>query len=68
LVGSRLIPSRSDDGFGRLGLDEIVAYTDALGKHGFDIRGGLSAPIRRVPRRAAKNGGLMGDPGLLATP
>jgi hypothetical protein len=25
---------------------------DALGKHGFDIRGKLSAPISRVPRRA----------------
>jgi len=25
---------------------------DALGKHGFDIRGKLSAPINRVPRRA----------------
>ena len=36
---------------------------DALGKRGFDIRGKLSAPISRVPRRApAKNGRLMGDP------
>jgi hypothetical protein len=25
---------------------------DAFGKHGFDIRGKLSAPINRVPRRA----------------
>jgi hypothetical protein len=25
---------------------------DALGKHGFDIRGKLSAPINRVPRQA----------------
>jgi quercetin dioxygenase-like cupin family protein len=25
---------------------------DALGKHGFDLRGKLSAPISRVPRRA----------------
>jgi hypothetical protein len=25
---------------------------DALGKRGFDIRGKLSAPISRVPRRA----------------
>jgi hypothetical protein len=24
---------------------------DALGKHGFDLRGKLSAPISRVPRR-----------------
>ena len=26
---------------------------DALGRRGFDIRGKLSAPISRVPRRAA---------------
>jgi hypothetical protein len=25
---------------------------DALGRHGFDLRGKLSAPISRVPRRA----------------
>jgi len=24
---------------------------DALGRHGFDLRGKLSAPISRVPRR-----------------
>src|SRR5438067_708230 len=36
---------------------------DALGKHGFDIRGKLSAPISRVPRRvSAKNARLKGDP------
>ena len=36
---------------------------DALGKRGFDIRGKLSAPISRVPRRvSAKNARLKGDP------
>jgi protein tyrosine phosphatase (PTP) superfamily phosphohydrolase (DUF442 family) len=39
---------------------------DALGKRGFDIRGKLSAPISRLPRRAPpekpKNGRLMADP------
>src|SRR3954447_14799412 len=36
---------------------------DALGKHGFDIRGKLSAPISRVARRvSAKNARLKGDP------
>jgi hypothetical protein len=36
---------------------------DALGKRGFDIRGKLSTPISRVPRRvSAKNARLKGDP------
>jgi len=39
---------------------------DALGKRGFDIRGKLSAPISRVPRRnpftEAKNERVMADP------
>ena len=48
--------------FARLSGKATSKALDALGKHGLDIRGGLSAPIRRVPRRAAKNGGLMRDP------
>src|SRR5438477_9749080 len=39
---------------------------DALGKRGFDIRGKLSAPISRVPRRTPppkpKNERVMADP------
>ena len=39
---------------------------DALGKHEFDIRGKLSAPINRVPRRAPqpkpKSSEVMADP------
>ena len=38
---------------------------DVLGKHGFDIRGKLSAPIRRVPRRAPSEKPKSSDPATI---
>lgn len=38
--------------FARLSGKATSKALDALGQHGFDLRGKLSAPISRVPRRA----------------
>jgi hypothetical protein len=38
----------------RLSGKATAKALDALGKRGFDIRGKLSAPINRVPRRPPK--------------
>jgi len=38
----------------RLSGKATLKALDALGKHGFDIRGKLSTPIGRVPRRSPR--------------
>jgi hypothetical protein len=39
--------------FARLSGKATSKALDALGRHGIDLRGKLSEPISRVPRRAA---------------